>query len=215
MNYSSCAPSSTRDVYFGSRVSLVIIVPDHSFSDLDLGSYVPCKISVPGVGSRVLLLESRVSDLEFHLWIGCWVSRLASLLPSLRSQVLGSGSHPHDRSRVSGLTFRISQNLLARKDESFFNDQMRKIYIFIHIFGNKIISGTLLKLPLSLVTSLIFSFPYAWKTQFFKYVLNLEAAARGVIWINVSLEISQNLQENPCVRVTFLIKLQAGACCFI
>ena len=31
----------------------------------------------------------------------------------------------------------------------------------------------------------------------------------------VFLEISQNLQENTCARVSFLIKLQAGACKFI
>ena len=31
----------------------------------------------------------------------------------------------------------------------------------------------------------------------------------------VFLEISQNLQENTCVRVSFLIKLQASVCNFI
>ena len=31
----------------------------------------------------------------------------------------------------------------------------------------------------------------------------------------VLLEISQNSQENACARVSFLIKLQAGACNFI
>ena len=31
----------------------------------------------------------------------------------------------------------------------------------------------------------------------------------------VFLEISQNSQENTCARVSFLIKLQAGACKFI
>ena len=33
-----------------------------------------------------------------------------------------------------------------------------------------------------------------------------EAATRGVIWKKVFLEISQNSQENTCVRVSFLIK---------
>ena len=44
-----------------------------------------------------------------------------------------------------------------------------------------------------------------------------EAATRGVLCKKVFLEISQNSQENTCVRVSFLIKLQAsepGDFCF-
>ena len=37
-----------------------------------------------------------------------------------------------------------------------------------------------------------------------------EAATGGVLWKKVFLEISQNSQENTCVRVSFLIKLQAS-----
>ena len=37
-----------------------------------------------------------------------------------------------------------------------------------------------------------------------------EAAAGGVLLEKVFLEISQNSQENTCVRVPFLIKLQAS-----
>ena len=55
----------------------------------------------------------------------------------------------------------ISLNFLGRKDGSFFKDQVKKIYIFIYIFGNETILGTILQLLLSLVTSLIFSKPYA------------------------------------------------------
>ena len=36
-----------------------------------------------------------------------------------------------------------------------------------------------------------------------------KAATRGVLLKKVFLEISQNLQENNCARVSFLIKLQA------
>ena len=36
-----------------------------------------------------------------------------------------------------------------------------------------------------------------------------EAATRGVLQEKVLLEISQNSQENTCVWVSFLIKLQA------
>ena len=36
-----------------------------------------------------------------------------------------------------------------------------------------------------------------------------EAATRGVLCKKVFLEISQDSQENSCVRVSFLIKLQA------
>ena len=39
---------------------------------------------------------------------------------------------------------------------------------------------------------------------------NSEAATRGVLWKKVFLEISQNSQENTCVRVSFSIKLQAS-----
>ena len=39
---------------------------------------------------------------------------------------------------------------------------------------------------------------------------NTEAAARGVQWKKVFLEISQNSQENTCARASFLIKLQAS-----
>ena len=35
----------------------------------------------------------------------------------------------------------------------------------------------------------------------------LEAATRGVLQKKVFLEISQNLQENTCAKVSFLIKL--------
>ena len=38
---------------------------------------------------------------------------------------------------------------------------------------------------------------------------NVEAATGGVLHENVLLEISQNSQESTCVRVSFLIKLQA------
>ena len=37
-----------------------------------------------------------------------------------------------------------------------------------------------------------------------------EAAIGGVLQKNVFLEISQNSQENTCVRVSFLIKLQTS-----
>ena len=36
-----------------------------------------------------------------------------------------------------------------------------------------------------------------------------EAAAIGVLWKKVFFKMLQNLQENTCVRVSFLIKLQA------
>ena len=38
-----------------------------------------------------------------------------------------------------------------------------------------------------------------------------EAATGDVLWEKVFLEISQNSQENTCVGVSFLIKLQASA----
>ena len=44
--------------------------------------------------------------------------------------------------------------------------------------------------------------------------LIIEAATRGVLWKKVFLEISRNLQENTCARVSFLIKLQAS-CIYI
>ena len=43
---------------------------------------------------------------------------------------------------------------------------------------------------------------------------NQKESLRGVCKKSV-LKISQNLQENTCVRVSFLIKLQAEACNFI
>ena len=43
---------------------------------------------------------------------------------------------------------------------------------------------------------------------------NQKESLRGVCKKSV-LNISQNLQENTCVRVSFLIKLQAEACNFI
>ena len=42
-----------------------------------------------------------------------------------------------------------------------------------------------------------------------------EAVAQTCSVKNVFLEISQNSQENTCVRVSFLIKLQAQVCKFI
>ena len=42
------------------------------------------------------------------------------------------------------------------------------------------------------------------------YTIFAEAAARGVLWKKVFLEISQNSQESTCVIVSFLIKLQAS-----
>ena len=39
---------------------------------------------------------------------------------------------------------------------------------------------------------------------------NPEAATRGVLCKKVLLEISQNLQENICARVSVLIKLHAS-----
>ena len=41
-----------------------------------------------------------------------------------------------------------------------------------------------------------------------------EAVVRKCSVREVSLEISQNSQENACVRVSFLIKLQASGGCF-
>ena len=42
-----------------------------------------------------------------------------------------------------------------------------------------------------------------------------EAAIEAVLSEKVFLEISQNLQENTCAGVSFLIKLYAEACNFI
>ena len=47
------------------------------------------------------------------------------------------------------------------------------------------------------------------------FFTNSEAATGGVLQKKVFLEISQNSQQNICVRVPFLIKLQAEACNFI
>ena len=40
------------------------------------------------------------------------------------------------------------------------------------------------------------------------YTIFFEVAIRGVLCKKVVLEISQNLQENTCARVSFLIKLK-------
>ena len=45
--------------------------------------------------------------------------------------------------------------------------------------------------------------------------MNAETAIGGVLQEKVFLEISQNSQENSCVRVSFLIKLQASPWNFI
>ena len=47
------------------------------------------------------------------------------------------------------------------------------------------------------------------KMKWIKYVL-VEAVTRRCSVKKVFLEISKNLQENTCVRVSFLIKLQAS-----
>ena len=44
-----------------------------------------------------------------------------------------------------------------------------------------------------------------------RFSVRSEAATGGVLSEKVFLEISQNLQENTCARVSFLIKLQAQA----
>ena len=43
----------------------------------------------------------------------------------------------------------------------------------------------------------------------------IEAGTRGILWKKVFLEVFKNSQENTCVRVPFLIELQARACNFI
>ena len=45
-----------------------------------------------------------------------------------------------------------------------------------------------------------------------RYFLTTEAFAQRCSVKRVFLEISQNLQENTCARVSFLIKLQVSAC---
>ena len=42
-----------------------------------------------------------------------------------------------------------------------------------------------------------------------------KVATRGILEEKLIMEISQNPQENICVKVSFLIKLQAEACNFI
>ena len=101
-NHSYCAPGSTRDVCFGTRVSATITVPDPSFSILDLGSQVPCKISVSNFRSKVPLLGSQVSTSRPHLRVGS-VPGLGSWVPPLGSPVSGPRSHSQDGSRVSSL----------------------------------------------------------------------------------------------------------------
>ena len=56
--------------------------------------------------------------------------------------------------------------------------------------------------------------PECESTDALKYD-NTEAVARRCSVKKVFLEISQNSQENTCVIVSFLIKLQAWACNFI
>ena len=46
-------------------------------------------------------------------------------------------------------------------------------------------------------------------------MLHQEAVFRRCSVNKVFLEISQNSEENSCIRVSFLIKLQASACNFI
>ena len=46
--------------------------------------------------------------------------------------------------------------------------------------------------------------------KFVLLLLHSEAAARGVLWKKVFLEISLNSQESTCARVSFQIKLQAS-----
>ena len=45
--------------------------------------------------------------------------------------------------------------------------------------------------------------------QYHEIYVTSEAATNGVLYKKVFLEISENSQENTCVRVSFLIKLQA------
>ena len=55
-----------------------------------------------------------------------------------------------------------------------------------------------------------------WNSNVFFFsampVLQLKAATGGVLQEKMFLEISQNSQKNTCVRVSYLIKLQASAC---
>ena len=46
------------------------------------------------------------------------------------------------------------------------------------------------------------------QSSIFFDVSEVEATIRGFLWKKVFLEISQNSQENTCVRISFLIKLQ-------
>ena len=63
----------------------------------------------------------------------------------------------------------ISLKFVDTKRWVIFQISNENIYIY---FGNKNISGTILELLLSLVTSLIFSTPYVWKTKFSKNVIS-------------------------------------------
>ena len=54
-------------------------------------------------------------------------------------------------------------------------------------------------------------FYFAWILIF---TLNMEAATGGVLLEKLILKISQISQENTCVRVSFLIKLQASGQAF-
>ena len=49
---------------------------------------------------------------------------------------------------------------------------------------------------------------FIYKTYILHSIDSAEAATRGVLWEKMLLEILQNWQENTCVRVSFLIKLQ-------
>ena len=51
--------------------------------------------------------------------------------------------------------------------------------------------------------------------QNYENKIHTEAVVQMCSVKKVFLEISQNLQENTCARVSFLIKLQAGICNFI
>ena len=54
-----------------------------------------------------------------------------------------------------------------------------------------------------------------WINWYFVMPYITEAVTRKCSVKKVFLKISQNLQENICARVSFLIKLQASACNFI
>ena len=57
---------------------------------------------------------------------------------------------------------------------------------------------------------IVLQFLVAIFRRFVKIVFCSEAATRGVLCKKVFLEISQNLQENTCGRVSFLLNLQAS-----